>query len=286
MENEGQGNGTQCNSGRSRVGSCYKVKEIGADIHPSAVVSPKAQIADGVKIGPFSIVGEKVTVGRDTVIDSQVVINGNTVIGERNRIYPFVSIGLPPQDVGYRGEDTRVIIGDENIIREFVTINRATTKQDRVTKVGNKNYLMAYAHIAHDCTLGNSIIMSNAATLGGHIEIGDHAIIGGLVAVHQFVRIGTYAFIGGKSALVKDIPPFMMASGDRARLYGLNQIGLKRQGFSQEKINGLKRAYQIIWRDRCLFNEALERVRREITPFKELEMLLEFLVSSKRGIVR
>jgi UDP-N-acetylglucosamine acyltransferase len=259
---------------------------MGVDIHPSAVVSSNAQIADGVKIGPFSMIGEKVTIGRDTVIDSHVVIEGNTVIGERNRIYPFVSIGLPPQDIGYKGEDTRVIVGDENIIREFVTINRATTKQDRVTKLGDKNYLMAYAHIAHDCILGNSIIMSNAATLGGHIEIGDHAIIGGLVAVHQFVRIGTYAFVGGKSGLVKDIPPFMMAAGDRARLYGLNQIGLRRRGFPQERIDGLKKAYRIIWRDRHLFHESLEKVRREIPPFKELEILLDFLVSSKRGVVR
>jgi len=259
---------------------------MGVNIHPSAVVSPKAKIADGVKIGPFSIIGENVTVGKDTVIGSHAVIDGNTVIGEKNRIYPFVSLGLPPQDINYRGEDTRLVIEDENIIREFVTINRATTKQDRVTKVGNRNYIMAYAHIAHDCALGNSIIMSNAATLGGHIEIGDHAIIGGLVAIHQFVRIGSYAFIGGKSAIVKDIPPFMMASGDRAKLYGLNQIGLKREGFSQENINRLKKAYQIIWRDHHLFNEALERVRREIPPFKELEILLEFLVNSERGIVR
>ena len=259
---------------------------MGVDIHPSAVVSPKAKIADRVKIGPFSIIGENVTVGKDTVIDSHAVIDGNTVIGEKNRIYPFVSLGLPPQDIGYRGEDTRVIIGDENIIREFVTVHRATTKQDRVTKIGNRNYIMAYAHIAHDCILGNSIIMSNVATLGGHIEIGDHAIIGGLVAIHQFVRIGTYAFIGGKSGIVKDIPPFMMASGDRAKLYGLNQIGLKREGFSQENINRLKKAYHIIWRDHHLFNKALEIIRREIPPFKELEILLEFLVNSKRGIVR
>jgi len=255
-------------------------------IHPSALVSPGARIADEVAIGPFSVIGENVTVGRGTSIDSHVVIDGNTVIGERNRIYPFVSIGLPPQDIAYKGEDTRIVIGDENIIREFVTVNRATTKQDRVTTIGNKNYLMAYAHIAHDCSLGNDIIMSNAATLGGHIEIGDYAVIGGLVAVHQFVRIGAYAFIGGKSALVKDIPPFMMASGDRAKLYGLNQIGLKRQGFSQEKINNLKRAYQIIWRDHHLFQEALERVKQEIPTFKELETLLEFLNSSKRGILR
>jgi UDP-N-acetylglucosamine acyltransferase len=259
---------------------------MGIDVHPSAVVSPKAKIADGVTIGPFSIIGEKVTVGRDTIIGSHVVIDGNTIIGKKNKIYPFVSLGLPPQDIGYQGEDTRVIIGDENVVREFVTINRATTKQDRVTKIGNKNYLMAYAHIAHDCTLGNSIIMSNAATLGGHIEIGDHAIIGGLVAIHQFVRIGAYAFIGGKSATVKDIPPFMIASGDRVKLYGLNHMGLKREGFSKEVINNLKKAYKIIWRDHHLMNEALERVRKEIPPFKELQMLLDFLVSSKRGVVR
>jgi len=245
---------------------------MGVDIHPSAVVSPRAKIGEGVTIGPYSIIGEKVTVGRDTIIGSHVVIDGSTVIGEKNRIYPFVSIGLPPQDIGYKGEDTRVIIGDENIIREFVTINRATTKQDRVTIIGNGSYLMAYAHIAHDCILGNSVIMSNAATLGGHIEIGDKAIVGGLVAIHQFVRIGAYAFIGGKTVTGKDIPPFMMASGD--------------EGFSQEKIDNLKKAYQIIWRDHHLLHEALERVRREIPPFEELQMLLDFLVSSKRGVVR
>lgn len=259
---------------------------MGVDIHPSAVVSPKAKIADGVCIGPFSIIGERVEIGRDTVIDSHVVIDGNTVIGEKNRIYPYVSLGLPPQDVGYSGEDTRLVIGDENIIREFVTVNRATTKQDMVTRIGNNNYLMAYAHVAHDCTLGNSIIMSNAATLAGHIEIGDKAIIGGLVAIHQFVRIGAYAFIGGMTATVKDIPPFMMASGDRAKLYGLNVRGLKREGFSREKIEGLKRAYQIIWRDHHLLSEALKRVQEEIAPFGELDMLLDFITSSKRGVVR
>jgi len=259
---------------------------MGVEIHPSAIVSPRAKIAEGVRIGPFSTIGESVTIGRDTIIGSHVVIDGNTVLGERNKIFPFVSLGLPPQVVNYQGEDTGLIIGDENIIREFVTVNRATTKQDWVTRVGDKNYIMAYAHIAHDCTLGNLIIMSNAATLGGHIEIGDHAIIGGLVAIHQFVRIGAYAFIGGKSAIVKDIPPFMMAAGDRARLFGLNQIGLRREGFSQEKIQNLKRAYQIIWRDHHLLKEAMEVVRKEIPPFSELDLLLDFLSSSERGVVR
>jgi len=259
---------------------------MGTDIHPTAVVSSKAKIADGVCIGPFSIIEEGVEIGRDTVIDSHVVIGGHTVIGERNRIYPYVSLGLPPQDVAYKGEDTMLVIGDENIIREFVTVNRATTKQDRVTRIGNNNYLMAYAHVAHDCTLGDFIIMSNAATLGGHIEIGDKAIIGGLVAIHQFVRVGAYAFIGGMSATVKDIPPFMMASGNRAKLYGLNVRGLRREGFSKERIDGLKRAYQIIWRDHRLMDEAVQKVRDEIAPFEELDMLLDFVTSSKRGVAK
>jgi UDP-N-acetylglucosamine acyltransferase len=259
---------------------------MGVDIHPSAMVSPQAEIAEGVKVGPFSIIGENVRIGRDTVIGPHVVIDGNTAVGERNNLSPFVSLGLPPQDINYGGEDTKLIIGDHNIIREFVTINRASTKQDWVTRIGNNNYLMAYAHVAHDCTLGNFIIMSNAATLGGHIEIGDHSIIGGLVAIHQFVRVGRYAFIGGKSAIVKDIPPFMMAAGDRARLFGLNQVGLKRQGFSQEKIQHLKRAYQIIWRDHHLLKDAVELVRKEIPQFSELDVLLDFLNTSKRGIVR
>jgi UDP-N-acetylglucosamine acyltransferase len=259
---------------------------MGADIHPSAVVSPKAKIADGVRIGPFSIIGEKVEIGSDTVIDSHVVIDGDTVIGARNRVYPYVSLGLPPQDVAYQGEPTRLVMGDDNVIREFVTVNRATTKQDRVTKIGSRNYLMAYAHVAHDCKLGDSIIMSNAATLGGHIEIGDKAIIGGLVAIHQFVRVGAYAFIGGMSATVKDIPPFMMASGNRAKLYGLNVRGLRREGFSKDRIAGLKRAYQIIWRDHQIMHEAVQMVRDQIPPFDELDMLLDFLTSSKRGVAR
>ena len=259
---------------------------MGIHVHPSAIVSPKADISDGVSIGPFSSIGEKVTIGRDTTVGSHVVLDGNTSVGEGNKIFPFTSLGLPPQDVGYRNQDTRLVIGDGNIIREFVTINRATTKQEWVTRIGDKNYIMAYAHIAHDCSLGNYIIMSNAATLGGHIEIADHAIVGGLVAIHQFVRIGAYAFIGGKSAVSKDIPPYMMASGDRARLFGVNQVGLKRQAFSSEKIRFLKRAYQIIWRDHHLLGEAVELVRKEIPPFEELDLLLDFLASSKRGVVR
>jgi len=256
------------------------------DIHPSAVVSPHAELASGIRIGPYSVIGDHVSIGKDTVIGSHVAVEGHTRIGERNRIYPFVSIGFPPQDIGYRGEDTRVIIGNDNIIREYTTINRATTKETWETIVGNENYLMAYAHVAHDCILGNQIIMSNAATLGGHIPVGDHAILGGMVAVHQFVRIGAYAFIGGKAGVDRDVPPFMITAGSRAKLYGINGRGLRRLGFSPETIAGLKLAYKIIWRDNKIMGEGINQVRNEIESFPELEILLSFLDSSKRGILK
>jgi UDP-N-acetylglucosamine acyltransferase len=256
------------------------------EIHSTAIVNPRAELAQDVRIGPYCVIGEHVRIGRDTEIESHVVIDGHTQLGERNKIFPFVSIGSPPQDVGYRGEDTRVAIGDDNLIKEFVTINRATTKQDWVTIVGNENFLMSYAHVAHDCRLGNRIIMSNAATLGGHTEIGDHAILGGLAATHQFVRIGAYAFVGGKSGVDRDVPPFMMISGERAKLYGVNRRGLRRHGFSQEVIDGLKKAYRIIWREERSLEEALIKARGEIPSSPELEMLLGFFKGSKRGVLR
>jgi UDP-N-acetylglucosamine acyltransferase len=256
------------------------------EIHPSAVVNPHAELASGVKIGPYSIIGAHVRVGKETVIGSHVVIDGHTTIGERNSIFPFVSIGLPPQDIGYKQEDTRILIGDGNIIREYTSINRATTKQDRMTILGNDNYLMAYSHVAHDCVLGNNIIMSNVATLGGHATVGDYANLGGLVAVHQFVNIGAYSFIGGKTGVAKDIPPFMIAAGNRAKLYGPNQKGLRRHGFTSETINGLKKAYRIIWRESGSIREGIYRVRNEIEPFAELNMLLDFVMNSSRGVVR
>jgi UDP-N-acetylglucosamine acyltransferase len=256
------------------------------EIHPSAIVSPRSELDAGVKIGAYSIIGDHVRIERDTVIGSHVVIDGHTTIGERNNIYPFVSIGLPPQDTGYKQEETRVLIGNNNIIREYSTIHRATTKQDLVTVLGNNNYLMAYSHIAHDCLLGNNIIMSNMATLGGHTSIGDYANLGGLVAVHQFVKIGAYAFIGGMTGISQDIPPFMIAAGNRARLYGPNQKGLRRLGFSNETINGLKKAYRILWRENRIFSEGIERIKQEMAPFPELDMLLSFISNSQRGVLR
>jgi UDP-N-acetylglucosamine acyltransferase len=256
------------------------------EIHPSAIVSPRAELADGVKVGPYSIIGDHVRIERNTWVGSHVIIDGNTTIGEKNKIYPFVSIGLPPQDTGYRQEDTRVIIGSNNIIREYSTINRATTKQDLVTVLGNDNFLMAYSHVAHDCRLGNHIIMSNMATLGGHTAVGDYANLGGLVAVHQFVKIGAYAFIGGMTGVSQDIPPFMIAAGSRAKLYGPNQKGLRRLGFSNETIHALKKAYRIIWRESRILSEGIERIRREMEPFPELNMLLDFISNSERGVLR
>jgi len=255
-------------------------------IHPSAVVSPSAELGPDVKVGPYSTIGDHVTIGRDTEIGTHVVIEGHTQIGERNKIYPFSSIGNPPQDIAYRGEDTRILIGNDNVIREYVTINRATTKENWETVIGNHNFIMAYAHIAHDCFLGDRVIMSNVATLGGHITIGDHAILGGLVAVHQFVRIGSYAFIGGKAGIDRDIPPFMITAGARAKLYGINRKGLSRLGVPQESIDGLKKAYRIIWKDNRRFSEGIKQVRDELKPFPELDMLLNFFDGTKRGVLR
>jgi UDP-N-acetylglucosamine acyltransferase len=256
------------------------------DIDARAVVSPHAKLDPSVKVGPYCTIGDRVTIEQDTILVSHVSIEGRTRIGARNRIYPFVSIGSPPQDTGYKGEDTRVSIGDDNIIKEYTTINRATTKQNWETVIGNGNFIMAYSHIAHDCRLGNKIIMSNLTTLAGHVTTGDHVNFGGLAAVHQFVRIGAYVFVGGKAAVERDVPPFMITAGDRARLYGINRIGLSRQGFSQETIDSLKKAYKIIWRDNKRLSDGVDQVRKEMELFPELEMLLDFLGDSKRGIMK
>ncbi|VBB45254.1 UDP-N-acetylglucosamine acetyltransferase [uncultured Desulfatiglans sp.] len=261
-------------------------KRILMNIHSTAVISAGAELGTDVSVGPYSTIGPHVVVDDRTEIGAHVVIEGHTYIGRDNRIYPFSSIGTAPQDIGYRGEDTRLNIGDKNVIREYVTIHRATTKQHWETILGDQNYVMAYAHIAHDCILGNNVIMSNVATLAGHITVGDHAILGGLVAVHQFVRIGDYAFLGGKSGIDRDVPPFMITAGERARLYGINRKGLARMGFSREVIDGLKKAYQIIWREKRRFEEGIRAVREQIPSFPELEMLLNFFEGSKRGILR
>jgi UDP-N-acetylglucosamine acyltransferase len=255
-------------------------------IHPTAVVHPGARVADGVEIGPYSVIGEHVTIGAGTRIASHVLIEGWTTIGERNQIHSFSSIGTPPQDIGYKNEETYLIIGDDNVIRESATVHRATTKEDRKTVIGNRNFLMAYSHVAHDCKLGNSIIMANSVALGGHIVIGDHAILGGIVAVHQFARIGAYAIIGGQSAVTLDIPPYVSAAGNRAQLYGLNLVGLKRKGFDDPTIATLKKAYKIIFRSGLTQDEALRKTLEEFSDCREVNTLVEFIRASKRGVTR
>ena len=256
------------------------------NIHPTAIVHAAARIADSAIIGPYSIIGEHVSIGRGTKVESHVLIDGWTTIGERNHIHSFSSIGTPPQDISYKNEETYLIIGNENVIREYATVHRATTKEDRKTEIGNKNFLMAYSHVAHDCKLGNSIIMANSVALGGHIVIGDHAILGGIVAVHQFVKIGEYAIIGGLSGVGQDIPPYVMAQGSKAKLYGLNLVGLKRKGFSDAVIANLKKAYKIIFRSGLTVDEALRKTLDDLPDSAEVRLLADFIRTSKRGITR
>lgn len=256
------------------------------NIHPTAIVHPGAKIAEGVEIGAYSVIGEHVSVGKGTRIASHVLVEGWTTIGERNQIFPFSCIGTAPQDIGYKNEVTYLIIGNDNVIRESATIHRATTKEDRSTVIGNSNFLMAYSHVAHDCKLGNNIIMANSVALGGHIVIGDFAILGGIVAVHQFVKIGSYAIIGGQSAVSLDIPPYVSAAGNRAKLYGLNLVGLKRRGFGDDTINTLKKVYKIIFRSALTQEDAFRKVSEEFPNSPEAMLLVEFMKSSKRGITR
>ncbi len=255
-------------------------------IHPTAIIDANAKIGQDVAIGPYCVIGANVIIGDGTWIGPHCTIDPFVEIGPRCKVYQFAAIGAPPQSVKFEGEETWVKIGRETVIREFVTIHRGTGFGGGVTKIGNQCFLMAYTHVAHDCLVGNNVVMSNNATLAGHIEIGDNATVGGLVAIHQFVRIGEYAFIGGKSAVVKDIPPYVIAAGDRARLHGLNRIGLKRKGFSEQSLNVLKKAYRIIFRIGLTLNEAIERVKAELEPTPEVNRIIEFIQSSRRGITR
>jgi UDP-N-acetylglucosamine acyltransferase len=250
-------------------------------------VHPKARIGEGVEIGPYTVIGEHVSIGRDTKIGSHALIEGWTTIGERNHIHAFTSIGTPPQDIGYKPhEETYVIIGDDNVIREYATVHRATTKADRKTEIGNRNFLMSYIHVAHDCKLGNNIIMANNAAFGGHVIVEDYALLGAIVGIHQFVRVGAYSMIGGQSAIVLDVPPYVNATGNRAQLYGLNTIGLKRKGFSDEVINNLKKAYKIIFRSGLTQEEAFRMTLQEFPDSNEVNHFVDFMRHSKRGVTR
>ena len=255
-------------------------------IHSTAIINSKAEIDSNVEIGPYSIIGENVFIGSGTVIGPHVVVDPYVTIGADCNIFQYAAIGAPPQSLKFEGGETYVKIGRGTIVREFVTIHRGTEFGGGITEVGEENLLMAYTHIAHDCKTGRKVILSNNATLAGHITIGDNATIGGLVAIHQFVRIGDYAFIGGKSAVVKDVPPYVIASGDRAKLHGLNSVGLKRHGFSKNTLSSLKKTYRIIFRIGLTMNEAIERVRAEVEQIPEVLGFIDFIKSSQRGITR
>lgn len=257
------------------------------EIHPTAVVSPGAQLAEDVKVEAFSIIGPRVTIGAGSVVGPHAVVDGWTTMGERNQIFPFTTIGYPPQDLSYRGEETQLVIGDDNIFRESVTVNRGTQRGGGVTRIGSRNLLMAYAHVAHDCTIGNNVILANATTLGGHVRIDDFAILGGIVAIHQFIRIGTYAFIGGKSGLRMDMPPYMLAFGAPGKLYGPNLVGLRRHGFPRNTIQALKSSYRIMFRSGLTVTEAIDRIREEVEATPEVDNLIQFMQDrSKRGVTR
>jgi len=257
------------------------------DIHPTAIVEDGAQLSEDVKVGPFSIIGGDVRVGQGTEIASHVTVAGRTEIGANCKVFPYASIGTDPQDLKYKGEDTGVKIGDECVIREYVTVNRGSVGGDGMTEVGSNNFLMAYSHVAHDCRVGNNVIMANAATLGGHVSVGDRAFLGGFVAVHQHCRVGTYVMIGGVGRITKDVPPYVMAVGvDDVKLFGLNSVGLKRGGVSEEGIRDLKAAYKIIFGKKGSLKEAIKKVQEDLPYTDEISHLIEFLNQCKRGFYR
>ena len=255
-------------------------------IHPSAIIDSSAQIDANVTIGPFTIVKANVCISSGTTIGPYNTIEEDVTIGADCQIFQYASIGGAPQDLKFHGEKTYLTIGKGTIIREFVTINKGTEFGGGITEVGEENYLMAYTHIAHDCKTGKGVILANNSTLAGHIEIGDYATIGGLVAIHQFVHIGNYAYIGGKSAVVKDIPPYVIAAGDRASLHGLNNVGLKRHKFQKSTLQELKKAYRIFFRIGLTVKQASERVKAEVELNPEVKNFMNFIIESNRGVTR
>ncbi len=255
-------------------------------IHPTAIIDPTAEVDPDVTIGPYAVIAADVRIEAGTTIGSHATIEPYTTIGTNCRIFPHAAIGAVPQSLKFKGEKTFVKIGNGTIVREFVTIHRGTEEGDGITKIGEKNFLMAYTHIAHDCKTGRGVIFANAATLAGHITVGNFATIGGLVAIHQFVRIGNYAFIGGTSAVTKDIPPYVIASGDRAKLFGLNSVGLQRHNFSKDTIALLKKTYRILFRLGLSSNEAMDRIEAEVEQIPEVVNFIDFIKSSERGFTR
>src|SRR5271157_402759 len=255
--------------------------------HPTAIVDPKSKIHPSCKIGPYCVIGAEVELGEDCHLVSHVTIEGPTKNGVDNGFFPFTSIGMAPQHISYRGEPTRLEIGDHNKVREFVTINRGTVKGRGLTKVGDYNLIMAYTHIAHDCQVGSHIIMANAATLGGHVTVEDWATVGALCPVHHFVRIGTHAFIGGGTTVTRDVLPFSKTSAERGtHAYGLNAVGLERRGFTKDRIRKIHHAYRLLLVAKLNTSQALEKLKSEPDRGEDVEMLIGFIEESERGVIK
>lgn len=257
-----------------------------ARIHPTAVVSPGAELHESVEVGPYTVIGPKVRIGAGTVVGPHAVIEGRTTIGQNNRIFQFASVGAVPQDLKYRGEDTELVLGDGNTVREFVTLNIGTAGGGGATRIGNKNLFMANSHVGHDSVVGNGCIIANSAALAGHVTLEDHVHFGGLAAVHQFTRIGRHAFISGGAMVTMDVPPYCTAQGDRAELAGLNTVGMQRAGYTPEQIQRIKDAYRILFRSKLGLNEALARARAEVGGHPEVDHFLDFVARSERGVTR
>jgi UDP-N-acetylglucosamine acyltransferase len=255
-------------------------------IDPRAVVHPDTRVGEGVSIGPFSVIGPGVEIGARTEIGPHVVIRENTSVGADNRIYQFSSIGEAPQHTHYRGEPTRLEIGDRNVIREYCTLNRGTPGGHGVTRIGDDNFIMAYVHIAHDCQVGHHTVFANCASLAGHVLVEDYAILGGFTTVHQFCRVGAHCITGISTATVKDVPPYVVAAGNMASPHGINVKGLNRRGFAEETILALKRAYKTVYRSGMLLNEALERLAEQGEACPEVAHFAEFIRRSERGVIR
>lgn len=259
---------------------------LAARLHPTAIADPGAELAEDVEVGPYCIIGPGVRLGPGCRLDSHVVLQGDTEIGEACRFFPFTSIGQPPQDLKFKGERTRLRVGRENIFREFVTVHVGTAGGGGETRIGDHNFFMAYAHIAHDCKVGNHTVFANAATLAGHVAVEDHATVGAFSGVHQFCRVGRHAFIGGYTVVTQDALPYVLTVGNRATSYGINVFGLKRRNFSAETIQALKKAYQLLVRSRRPRAQALADLREELGRHAEVRHLAEFMEASERGVVR
>lgn len=255
-------------------------------IHPQAIIDPSAKIADDVSIGPFTVIGADVEIGSGTTVASHVVINGPTKIGKDNRIFQFASVGEKPQDLKFDDEPTELIVGDRNTIREYVTLHRGTPSGGNVTRIGNDNLFMASSHVAHDCILGNNIILANATALAGHVIVDDYVILGGYTTVHQFTRIGAHAFSGFSTAIDRDVLPFFTVAGNRARAVGINKEGLKRRGYSSESIRALQAAFKLLIKSSCSHKVALEKVEELARQDKDVRKVLDFLDASERGWIR